>query len=385
MWARCSVFSLLSLVLLYLLLCFPPEQKKKKKGRGKGWRETDTEGTQPLLVIRDREAGLLDSSSWEQLIGELETTLASLDLEHQSSHRAEGSRSCCRTTINSHQLQKPPMGHNNLLILNVGSWFNDKMLNWTWLYWPWNYIYKSCLWSMSAREQSDTIHNTYTIIDTLIQLRLRGKNWAYKWKIMPRNDQMKPFRCCISYCRAINLPWKCLELRQHISVHLFYHRDCMKEGWSRPVTSIGKLPSSLDRKITLFRENNTLVSAAGAPRQHSLACVCASKSPRCRCQPEYKGSLYMISMHLCKTYWTKKPCPECCSTPINGLRNYFERRLVVRQLWYVAGEAFLLCSVPAMRPGHVLIIQQQEDICLYWVTRPRKAPACIFKSRKMGR
>lgn len=199
---------------------------------------------------------------------------------------------------------------------------------------------------------------------------------------MPRNDQMKPFRWCFSYCRARNLPWKGLESRRHISVHLFYHRDCMKEGWSRPVTSIGKLPSSLDRKITLFRENNTLVSAAGAPRQHSLACVCASKSPRCRCQPEYKGSLYMISMHLCKTYWTKKPCPECCSTPINGLRNYFERRLVVRQLWYVAGEAFLLCSVPAMRPGHVLIIQQQEDICLYWVTRPRNPHPALPASLK---
>lgn len=159
----------------------------------------------------------------------------------------------------------------------------------------------------------------------------------------------------------------------------------MKEGWSCPVTSIGKLPSSLDRKITLFRENNTLVSAVGAPRQHSLACVCASKSPCCCCQPEYKGSLYMISMHLCKTYWTKKPCPECCSTPINGLRNYFEPRLVVRQLWYVAGEAFLLCSLPAIRPGHVLIIQQREDICLYWKTRPIKAPLRVFKSSEMGR
>lgn len=82
----------------------------------------------------------------------------------------------------------------------------------------------------------------------------------------------------------------------------------------------------------------------------------------------------MISMHLCKTYWTKKPCPECCSTPINGLRNDFEPRLVARQLWYVAGEAFLLCSLPAIRPGRVLILHQRQDICLYWVTRPIKAP-----------
>lgn len=82
----------------------------------------------------------------------------------------------------------------------------------------------------------------------------------------------------------------------------------------------------------------------------------------------------MISMHLCKKYWTKKPCPECCATPINGLRNYFEPRLVARQLWYVAGEAFLLCSLPAVRPGRVLIIHQREDICLYWVTRLIKAP-----------
>lgn len=265
------------------------------------------------------------------------------------------------------------MGHNNLFLLNVGSGHETTFIN------P---VYKA--WVPKSKLPRYVTHilynNRYTDSASVERQKLSSE---------VENNAKKRSNEAISLLLFL-LPSEKFALKRP-GIEAAYLRPSLlpsrlHEGWSRPVTSIGKLPSSLDRKITLFRENNTLVSAAGAPRQHSLACVCASKSPRCRCQPEYKGSLYMISMHLCKTYWTKKPCPECCSTPINGLRNYFERRLVVRQLWYVAGEAFLLCSVPAMRPGHVLIIQQQEDICLYWVTRPRTTPpTCNFKSRKMGR
>lgn len=44
----------------------------------------------------------------------------------------------------------------------------------------------------------------------------------------------------------------------------------VKDGWAFPATSVGTPPSRLDRKITLFRENNTL---AAPP------CVCARESP----------------------------------------------------------------------------------------------------------
>ena len=92
----------------------------------------------------------------------------------------------------------------------------------------------------------------------------------------------------------------------------------VKEEWSLPVTSVGTLPSSLDRKIILFRENNTLVLPSALPETCLGVCVCVcvcvcalvSKSLHRCCQPEYKGSLYMISMHLWKTYWTKSPAPN---------------------------------------------------------------------------
>lgn len=249
---------------------------------------------------------------------------------------------------------------------------------WTWQYlWEYDTAFIITVFINHEWQIVDCLWSIIYITGTLIQwCRQKVSQWMLGGGINKRSSVAIPLLLFHKFV----FKKKSLEWRQRISVHLFLRRNCMKEGWSRPVTSIGKLPSSLDRKITLFRENNTLVSAVGAPRQHSFerararACVCVSKSLRRRCQPEYKGSLYMISMHLCKTYWTKKACPECCSTPINGLRNYFEPRLAARQLWYVAGEASLLCSSPAIRPECVLIIHQPERICFYGVTRPIKAP-----------
>ena len=48
----------------------------------------------------------------------------------------------------------------------------------------------------------------------------------------------------------------------------------VKEEWSLPVTSVGTLPSSLDRKIILFRENNTLVLPSALPETCLGVCVC---------------------------------------------------------------------------------------------------------------
>lgn len=64
------------------------------------------------------------------------------------------------------------------------------------------------------------------------------------------------------------------SLRPHPSLpSCSVSRYCIKDRWSLPVTSVGTLPSSLDRKITLFRENNTLILPRALPDTRLALCV----------------------------------------------------------------------------------------------------------------